>query len=49
MDANTSIKTEPSTMTDDEFEVNIHGININGLLILVFVIYFIFGAIAGAP
>ena len=38
MNVNTCIKTKPTTMADDEFEVNIHlyNINMNILLILYF-------------
>ena len=40
---NTCIKTEPTTMTDYKYEVNIYVINIIRLLIKVFVKSFIYG------
>ena len=49
MNINTCIKTEPTTMADYEFMVNIYDINMIRLLIIVFVEGFIFGATAGAP
>ena len=49
MDINTCTKTEPSTMADNEFEVNIFDINMIRLLIIVFVKGFIFDATVGAP
>ena len=49
MNFNTCIKTEPTTMADYEFEVNIYIINMIGLLIIVCVEGFIFGTTAGAP
>ena len=36
MDVNTCIKTEPTTLADYEFEVNIYDINLIRLLFLVF-------------
>ena len=48
MNINTCIKIEPTTMADDEFEVNIYDINMNRLLFLVFVQASIFGATVGA-
>ena len=49
MNINTCIKTEPTTMADYEFEVNIYDINMIILLIIVFAEVFIFGATARAP
>ena len=49
MNINTCIKTEPTTMADSEFEVNIYNINMVRLLTIVFVEGFILGATAGAP
>ena len=42
MNTNTCIKTEPTIMADDEFEVNTYDINMNILQILYFVKYLIF-------
>ena len=49
MDMNTCIKTEPTTMAECEFLVNIYDINMIRLLILVFVNGFIHGVTVGAP
>ena len=49
MDSKTFIKTESTTMEDYEIEVNIYNINMNKLIIIVFVEDFIFVATAGAP